>query len=135
MDAVAEALAAPAERGTLDVRAKAVERLAEGAALEIPGSVRHASRLGALTGSLTGPLTGSTHPKATVRISDGSARVDVAVACVWPAPLARIAAQVRERVAQRTAELSGISIISVDVTVTAVDADDLPTTTPTGRTS
>ena len=134
MDAVAETtapgLAAPAERGTLDVRAKAVERLAEGAALEIAGSVRHSSRLGALTGALTG---GSSHPSATARISDGSARVEVAVACVWPAALARIAAQVRERVAQRTAELSGITITSVDVTVTAVDPDD--TTTPTGRTS
>ena len=78
-------LADPDERGTLDLRVKAIQRIVEQVVRETPGTVSHRSTLGRLTGSNT--------PRATVSIQANSARVAVQVACVWPCPVAQVVAR------------------------------------------
>lgn len=107
----------PAERGTLDVRTRAIQHIVERAVLDTPGTVAHRGTLGKLIG------TGS--PRATITMEGRRARVDVDVAAVWPCPVTRIATDVRERVLREGARLSGVFIRTVDVTVHLVGADDV----------
>lgn len=102
----------PEERGTLDVRTRALAHLVERAALEAAGSVRHRTTLGRVRG---GDL-----PRASLSVHGHDARVSLDVACHWPADLSAVAADVRDRVRDRVSSLSGLSITSVDVTVHAV---------------
>lgn len=111
----AESLADAESRGQLNVRAHALRHIVEAAALEVP-LVR------ATEGGLAGVRSGTPHASVTVRGT--TARVTLEVACSWPAPVSRIAADVRERVLTRAAELSGVRIASVDVTVTVAGTDD-----------
>lgn len=103
------------ERGTLDVRTRALTHLVERAALEAAGSVRHRTTLG--------KVRGSDLPHASLTVHGLDARVALDVACHWPADLSAVAADVRERVRERASSLSGLTITSVDVTVhTVADA-------------
>ncbi len=105
----------PAERGTLDVRTKAIQHIVERAVLDTPGTVAHQGALGKLIG------TGS--PRASITMEGRRARVEVDVAAVWPAPVTRIATDVRDRVLREAARQSGVFIRTVDVTVHAVTPD------------
>ncbi|UFN45779.1 Asp23/Gls24 family envelope stress response protein [Nocardioides okcheonensis] len=109
------ALAEPEARGQLHVRAHALRHIVEAAAREVPG-VRPTDS------SLAGVRSGTPHANVTVR--GATARVDLEVACAWPAPVSTIAARVRDQVLARAAELSGVRIASVDVTVTVAGTDD-----------
>lgn len=108
-----------AERGTLEVRARALETIAEQAAREVPRTVVRRARLGGLAAQASPQakvaLTSSTQQGAT----GPSARIDVDVLCLWPAPLASVAEQVRDHVTARATALSGVAVTSVDVTVGA----------------
>jgi uncharacterized alkaline shock family protein YloU len=110
---------APADqRGRLEVRDKVLRRLAEHASLQTPGTTSHEPTLGR--------LRGATLPRAEVVRRGRTARVVIDVACGWPAPVARIAAEVREHVRAETARLSGVPITRVDVTAHAVVGSDDP---------
>jgi len=115
-------LVAPEERGTLDVRTRAIQHLVERVALDTPGTVAHRTTLGRLVGS------GS--PRARVTMDGRRARVDVDVAAIWPCRAADIATTVRERVLDEAARLSGVLIRAVDVTVHVIapEAADEPET-------
>lgn len=107
---------APAEaRGGLQVKAHALRHIVEAAAREVAGVTP-------TDGGLAGVRSGTPHASVTVR--GATARVDLQVACSWPAPVSQVAADVRDRVLQRAAELSGVRIASVDVTVTVARTDD-----------
>lgn len=112
---VAEELAPAESRGQLNVKAHALRHIVEAAALEVP-------QVRATDGALGGVRSGTPHASVTVR--GATARVDLQVACTWPAPVTVVAARVRERVLARAAELSGVRIASVDVTVTVAGTDD-----------
>lgn len=111
MSAAVETRAAPEERGTLDLRLRAVERAARQAALDVPGSVRHEGLLARVNGGL---------PRASVTLQAGSCHVEVDVAAVWPAPVADLAARVRTAVFEQTSRTTGAHVTAVDVTVHAV---------------
>ena len=108
-------LAEPDSRGQLSVRARALQHIVETVALEAP-------RVHRTDSSLAGVRSGTPHASVTVRGT--SARVSLQVACDWPAPVARVAAQVREHVLDRAPELSGVRISTVDVTVTLSGVDE-----------
>lgn len=110
----------PEDRGTLDVRVTAIRRIVERACLEVPGTVAHATALGR--------VRGTNSPHATVQVQGRSARVEVRVACVWPAPMSTIAVRVRDAVLRETPRLSGVPVATVDVTAYAVDPSDTTTT-------
>ncbi|GAB3110041.1 hypothetical protein GCM10027055_08830 [Janibacter alkaliphilus] len=103
-------------RGTLDVRVAAIRRIAERASLDVAGTVRRSSTLGRLRGTAA--------PHADVRVSDRTARIELRVACAWPAPVSSIATEVRDTVLRETSRLSGVPVTTVDVTAVAVSPDD-----------
>lgn len=107
------------ERGTLDVRTRAIERLAERAVLETPGTVAHRGSLGG--------LIGGSAPSAHVSTSGPGVRVVLDVAATYPADIGRIAAEVRDHVLRRAADLSGVGVTTVDVTVHLVSPDEVAT--------
>jgi uncharacterized alkaline shock family protein YloU len=112
----------PGERGSLEIKHKAVERLAVLAARS--------------TDAVAGPqpglrvLGGRDLPKADVTISGSRVRAQVAVAVTWPSPLAKVAADVRAAVARDLSELGIYTVDRVDVTVQCVPAE---TTREEGR--
>jgi uncharacterized alkaline shock family protein YloU len=110
-DVAAGAPQPAAERGTLEVRSKALQHVAERATLDVPGTVVQHRSLGGVLGGGT--------PRASVSVRGGRARIEVTVACRWPAPVARIAEDVRARVGQQATALTGVQVLSVDVTVQA----------------
>ncbi|WP_139977348.1 hypothetical protein [Nocardioides litoris] len=114
----------PEQRGTLDVRVKALEHAVQRIVLDVPGTVRHRSTLRRLAGGGT--------PQASTTLRGGSARLEVQVSCAWPCDVTRVVTEVRDRVLVEAARLTGIDITTVDVTVEAVTPDDLDTA-PTRR--
>ncbi|VXC02508.1 Asp23/Gls24 family envelope stress response protein [Nocardioides sp. AX2bis] len=102
------------ERGTLDVRTRALTHLVERAALEVAGSVRHRTTLG--------KVRGSDLPHASLDVHGHDVRVTVDIACRWPADLSAVTADVRDRVRERVPALSGLTVTSVDVTAHTVAA-------------
>ena len=106
---------APAERGTLDVRNRALQHLVERVALDVPGVVRRSAALGGL---------GSGSPNADVRAQGDTARVVLSVDAAWPANVTELGERVRDRVLTEGTRLSGVRITSVDVTVHAVTETD-----------
>lgn len=101
------------DRGTLDVRNKALQRIIERVALTVPGTVAHRTALGRVTGSAL--------PKADITAEGRAVRVKLDVAMTWPGNVSRVATSARDAVRQEAFRLSGIEIRSVDVTVHAVD--------------
>ena len=105
----------PEGRGELRVRAHALQHIVESVALEVP-------RVRRTSGSLAGVRSGTPH--ASVHVRGTTARVSLAVAVAWPAPVSEVAAQVRDTVLDRASELSGVRITAVDVTVTVSGIDE-----------
>ena len=105
----------PEGRGQLSVRAHALQHIVESVALEVP-------RVRRTSGSLAGVRSGTPH--ASVHVRGTTARVSLAVAVAWPAPVSEVAAQVRDTVLDRASELSGVRITAVDVTVTVSGIDE-----------
>lgn len=105
------------ERGSLDVRTKALQHVVERVVLDTPGTVAHRSVLGRLRGSYA--------PKAEITRHGRAARVSVDVACVWPCRVSEIAALVRDGVRREAARMTGVHLVSVDVTVHTLTESDL----------
>lgn len=104
-----------AERGTLDVKQRVVQRIAERAAQEIEGTVAAShSGLRALTD----------RSSVSVRMLGGRAWIDLTVDATWPCEATAVGEHVREHVHRRTNELSATHVERVDVTVRLVDAAD-----------
>ena len=105
----------PGERGSLEIKHRAVERLA----------VLAARGTDAVTDRQPGlrVLGGRDLPKADVTISGSRVRAQVAVAVTWPSPLAKVAANVRAAVARDLSELGIYTVDRVDVTVQCVPAE------------
>ncbi|WP_162248355.1 Asp23/Gls24 family envelope stress response protein [Rhodococcus sp. Leaf278] len=114
--AVAETLNDPGERGSLEIKHKAVERLAVLAARSTESVTDRHPGLRV--------LGGRDLPKADVTITGTRVRAQVAVAVTWPSPLAKVAANVRAAVARDLSELGIYTVDRVDVTVQCVPAED-----------
>ncbi|MCZ4517427.1 Asp23/Gls24 family envelope stress response protein [Rhodococcus ruber] len=113
--AVTETLNDPGERGSLEIKHKAVERLA---VLAARGTESVTDRNPGLR-----VLGGRDLPKADVTINGTRVRAQVAVAVTWPSPLAKVAANVRAAVARDLSELGIYTVDRVDVTVQCVPAE------------
>ncbi len=114
----AAALPDPAERGRLDIAERVIERLATIAAGEVPGVRR--------VGSGLEGVVGRQYPNVRAEVAGGHARVRVDIAVVWPAPLGRTAAAVRDRVRDQLQSLAGMTVDAVDVTVATVTQPAAP---------
>lgn len=103
----------PAQRGTLTVAPRVVERIASYAAREVPGvQTLTESTLGLSVGPLS-----DRYPKAAAQLAGDRARVTVDIAVTWPAAVADVAAAVRDHVREQLDRLAGTQADRVDVVV------------------
>ncbi len=106
----------PAERGSLELAPRAVTRIAEHTALQVPHVVRRSEGLTR--------LMGRSLPRVGASIDRDRVRLDVDVAVRWPCPLEEVAVEVRDHVAAETARLTGLIVRATDVTLHAVTDQD-----------
>lgn len=98
----------PGERGRLDISPRAVERIAEAAALQVDSVTRQSATFGRGI------------PKAHAVLAGNRVRLGVEIALVWGRQLAEIAAEVRTRVADTVADLTALGVDAVDVHIVTV---------------
>lgn len=95
----------PAQRGTLDIAPRVVERIAQGAAARVPG-VRPVSR-----------RVGADRVQADARVLGDAASVHLQVAVGYPSPVRETCRQVRTAVVGEVRRLTGIEVTRLDVQV------------------
>lgn len=105
----------PGERGSLELRDRAVERIVEAAVLEVDGVLRHADTLERVTGRQL--------PRIEVVVAGNRVRASVEVATRWPTPVAEVAARTKDGVARSLAHLAGLTVDAVDVHVAFISTD------------
>jgi uncharacterized alkaline shock family protein YloU len=111
------------ELGMISISDRVVEKMAAGAAAEIPDagaaaprvlgrSVTGAAVLGARATSLTGL------PKASADVDGSIVIVDLSISVRWPASVPEVTSAVREHVRARVSELTGLTVAEVSISVT-----------------
>lgn len=107
---------AAARRGRLVIGHRVVEKIARQAASEV-----------AAAGGSSGGILGvgahtdmSALPEVDVELSGQTASIDLDIAIAYPAPLRQATEQVRQHVMDRVAEMAGIQVTRVDLTITAL---------------
>ncbi|WP_432561746.1 Asp23/Gls24 family envelope stress response protein [Kineococcus sp. SYSU DK003] len=123
--ASAQEIAEMGRRGSLQVQDKAVRRIAEAAAREVPGvaaNAEGASGQGTLsaTANAVGNTLGRGYPRVDVHLAGRRARAEVEIITRWPQPAARVAAAVRDNVAERLRTLADLDVDAVEVRVAKV---------------
>lgn len=108
----ADRLADPAQRGSLHVADRVLQRIAVAAARDVDGVAPSGGGSGPFAGML-----GSGYPGVEVDSAGSRVRAQVDVAVLWPRPAAAVAAAVRDAVTQRLQELAAVRVDAVSVTV------------------
>jgi uncharacterized alkaline shock family protein YloU len=104
---------APAERGRITIADRVVEKIAARAVREVDRASGAPRRLlGTSLGS-----SGSARPRADAKVDDRTVSLRLSMSVEYPAPVRDVAAEVRERVARRVYELTGLKVTDIDITV------------------
>lgn len=109
--------------GRIDIGDQVVAKVAARAAVEVPDAGGAAPRLlgrsGAGGGALGVRRTGlDTLPKASAQVDGSTVVLNLDVSVRWPASIPAVTAAVRERVAARVTQLTGLAVTSVSISVT-----------------
>ncbi|WKD56842.1 hypothetical protein CAPI_01340 [Corynebacterium capitovis DSM 44611] len=101
---------------SITIRDRAISRLAEAAALAVPGCVGMDAKLAG--------LASKSLPRVEVQVDRGAGTVNVTaeVAVAYPSPIAAVADAVRETVSARVEQFSGMKVTRVNVTVSNAQA-------------
>jgi uncharacterized alkaline shock family protein YloU len=102
-------------RGHLVIKDRVVERIAEAAAVQVPG----VAPAGATT-STVGAALGRAYPRVDCDVAGGRVRAHVEIVGLWPTPAARLGAQVRDAVTGDLQRLVGLRVDAVDVSIAKV---------------
>ncbi|MFI5493626.1 Asp23/Gls24 family envelope stress response protein [Actinoplanes sp. NPDC051859] len=102
-------------RGSLVIREKAVQRIAEAAALHVDGVAPAEAGTNAVTSVL-----GRGYPRVDCDVAGGRVRADVEVIALWPCPAPVVAAAVRAAVTEQLSALAGLRVDAVGVTIAKV---------------
>ncbi|MGX6607097.1 Asp23/Gls24 family envelope stress response protein [Micromonosporaceae bacterium Da 78-11] len=105
----------PGERGSLTIKDRAVQRIAEAAALGVPGVVP----AGQSTSSLNAAL-GRAYPRVDCEVAGDRVRAEVEIVGLWPASAPQLGAQVRQAVTDQLQALAGLRVDAVDVTIAKI---------------
>lgn len=108
-----------AERGTLEIKDRVIEKVLTGAASAVDGTVVHADNLQR--------ISGRGFPRADVTSVETRAWVTLDVAASWPCDVGAIGSRVQDEVKRAAAHQVAITIEKLDVVVHVVD--EAPTTT------
>ncbi|MEV5302554.1 Asp23/Gls24 family envelope stress response protein [Amycolatopsis methanolica] len=113
------------DRGITTVAERAVERIAAEAVTEVDG-------VGGAAGRVLGIATGGEDPdrsaKVTATVANGCATLAVRLSVVYPRSVAATTDAARRHLRRRVAELTGLPVTRVDITISA-----LHTNTATAR--
>ena len=102
----------PGERGNLIIKDRAVQRIAEAAALSVPGVVPAAQSTNTLNAAL-----GRAYPRVDCEVAGGRVRAEVEIVGLWPTPAPQLGAQVRQTITDQLQRLAGLRVDAVDVTI------------------
>jgi uncharacterized alkaline shock family protein YloU len=102
----------PGERGNLIIKDRAVQRIAQAAALSVPGVVPAAQSTNTLNAAL-----GRAYPRVDCEVAGGRVRAEVEIVGLWPTPAPQLGAQVRQTVTDQLQRLAGLRVDAVDVTI------------------
>lgn len=113
-------------RGALEVADRAVQRIAQAAAREVPGVATGEDASSGALGAL-GSALGRDHPRVDCQVAGRRVRVAVEITTVWPHPAAQVAAGVRDHVTERLRTLADLEVDGMEVTVAKVVRSSSPT--------
>lgn len=112
----------PAERGRLTIDDRVVEKVAAQAVAEID---RATGAPRTLFGQPLGSVRADTPARTSARVDGDIVTVTVSMSVQWPASIREVAAQLRHRVTDRVAAITGLTVAEVDI--------DVPTLLTAGR--
>jgi uncharacterized alkaline shock family protein YloU len=102
-------------RGRLEVRPRAVQRIAEQATVDVTGWTDRSGGLGKALGRKL--------PSVDVTVTGRHIVVAIEVAAPWGHVLAGFATSVRDRVGARVGELTGLTVDRVEVRIVQIDRE------------
>lgn len=105
----------PGRRGSLLIKDRAVQRIAEAAALSVTG-VAPAER----STNAFNSVLGRAYPRVDCDVAGGRVRAEVEIVGVWPTPAPLLAVQVRDAVTEQLRQLAGLKVDAVDVTIAKI---------------
>ncbi len=109
--------------GTISISDSVVAKLAAQAASEVPDAGAAATKLLGVTMpgmSLLGTRDTNLDdlPKASAKVDGAVAVIELSLSVRWPASIATVTGEVRQRVRTRLKELAGIDVVEVRILVT-----------------
>jgi uncharacterized alkaline shock family protein YloU len=110
----------PGDRGRTTTANRAIERIAAKLVTEVEGVGGAAQRV---LGVAVGSEDLDQSAKVTARVSGYRASLDVRLSVAYPAPVAATTQRARDHLMHRVAELTGLTVSRVDITVTALHSD------------
>lgn len=116
-------LGEPADRGTLTIADKVVERVAGFAVTCVDGASAAPRRL---LGINVGQARRDSEAAVTARVDGHTATVHATVAITWPSSIRAVAAQVREQVRADVDRITGLRVAQVDLEVVDLPSDSAP---------
>ncbi len=105
----------PGRRGSLLIKDRAVQRIAEAAALSVTGVAPAQTSTNALNSVL-----GRAYPRVDCDVAGGRVRAELEIVGVWPTPAPLLAGQVRDAVTEQLRKLAGLTVDAVDVTIAKI---------------
>ncbi|MBA3488807.1 MAG: Asp23/Gls24 family envelope stress response protein [Longispora sp.] len=105
----------PGQRGTLIITDRAVQRIAEAAALSVPGVIPAQQSTNAVNAAL-----GRAYPRVDCDVAGGQVRAEVEIVGRWPTSAPQLGAQVRQAVTDQLQALAGLRVNAVDVTIAKI---------------
>jgi uncharacterized alkaline shock family protein YloU len=119
------------ELGRIEVEARAVEKVAALATLEIPDATGAAGRL--LSRAVSGASglarrkpTAERLPRVSADVDGGLAFLEVELAVRWPAPVGQVTEAVRQHLFQQVRELLGLEVSEVNIQVVELPNEAAP---------
>jgi uncharacterized alkaline shock family protein YloU len=101
-------------RGRTTIADRVVEKIAAITAGEVDRASGTPRRL---LGTRFSRPSASTRPRASAKVDETTVSLKLSVSVEYPAPVRDVAAEVRERVARRIYELTGLKVTEIDITV------------------
>jgi uncharacterized alkaline shock family protein YloU len=132
------------ELGRIEVDARAVEKIASLAAIEIPNVTGAAGRLlsramsSAMSSAMSGAVSGAVSnaagisrrrpstsrlPKVSADVDGGLAFLEVELAVRWPAPVGQVTEAVRQHLFVQVRELLGLEVSEVNIQVVELPSE------------
>jgi uncharacterized alkaline shock family protein YloU len=108
------ALDAPETRGRTEIADRVLERIAAYALTEVEETGPAARRV---LGVPLGPIGQRTRPQVTAHVDGHLAILQMRITVAYPAPIQRVTRRLRDQVASRVGELTGLEVTQVDIDI------------------